>query len=315
MVSLNCKLPSESCQNGCQNTVRTLSERCQNAVRTLLWVGYCQNVASTARERAKCEHLQDGWCERHRLADRHRLCRLLCGRGARRRRRPLEPIPLICLGCGHRLLGRLARARRAPARLRRGRTADVKSRCHRCCCCFGGNKRRLCGECRGGARAVWRWCQRTARRRRKRHVRSRVTRGCRLGCSLRVYLDRRARALRFVLRRFGLLLPGRGFFGSVAGLLAAEQTIPRARLLPRASMAVLACSCSTVTAVCAPAWCHCTHFFLNCQNRLSEQANLDSKLKVEVCVRTGTKFVSEQGLRTPQRECVALARLGGRAVC
>ncbi|EOD15607.1 hypothetical protein EMIHUDRAFT_211134 [Emiliania huxleyi CCMP1516] len=64
--------------------------------------------------------------------------------------------------------------------------------------------------------------------------------GCRLGCSLRVYLDRRARALRFVLRRFGLLLPGRGFFGSVAGLLAAEQTIPRARLLPRAIMAVLA---------------------------------------------------------------------------
>ena len=67
-----------------------------------------------------------------------------------------------------------------------------------------------------------------------------MTRGCRLGCSLRVYLDRRARALRFVLRRFGLLLPGRGFFGSVAGLLAAEQTIPRARLLPRAIMAVLA---------------------------------------------------------------------------
>ena len=35
--------------------------------------------------------------------------------------------------------------------------------------------------------------------------------------------------------------------------------------------------------------------------KLSEQivrtANLDSKLKVEVCVRTGTKFVSEQGLR------------------
>ena len=49
------------------------------------------------------------------------------------------------------------------------------------------------------------------------------------------------------------------------------------------------------------------HFFLNCQNRLSEQANLDSKLKVEVCVRTGTKFVSEQGLGTPQRESVALA--------
>ena len=168
-----------------------------------------------------------------------------------------------------------ARARRAPARLRRGRTADVKSRCHRCCYCFGGDKRRLCGECRGGARAVWRWCQRTARRRRKRHVRSRVTRGCRLGCSLRVYLDRRARALRFVLRRFGLLLPGRGFFGSVAGLLAAEQTIPRARLLPRASMAVLACSCSTVTArrlqLFALPLGVCAHFFLNCQNRLSEQ--------------------------------------------
>ena len=57
----------------------------------------------------------------------------------------------------------------------------------------------------------------------------------------------------------------------------------------------------------------CTHFFLNCQNRLSEQANLDSKLKVEVCVRTGTKFVSEQGLGTPQRESVALAL--GRTCC
>ena len=57
----------------------------------------------------------------------------------------------------------------------------------------------------------------------------------------------------------------------------------------------------------------CTHFFLNCQNRLSEQANLDSKLKVEVCVRTGTKFVSEQGLRLNVR--VSPWRLGGRAVC
>ena len=63
----------------------------------------------------------------------------------------------------------------------------------------------------------------------------------------------------------------------------------------------------------SPAWCVCTHFFLNCQNRLSEQANLHSKLKVEVCVRTGTKFVSEQGLRTPQRESVALAL--GRTCC
>ena len=51
--------------------------------------------------------------------------------------------------------------------------------------------------------------------------------------------------------------------------------------------------------------------------KLSEQivrtANLDSKLKVEVCVRTGTKFVSEQGLGTPQRESVALAL--GRTCC
>ena len=76
---------------------------------------------------------------------------------------------------------------------------------------------------------------------------------------------------------------------------------------------LVACSCSTVTAVCAPAWCLRTHFFLNCQNRLSEQANLDSKLKVEVCVRTGTKFVSEQGLRLNVR--VSPWRLGGRAVC
>ena len=110
------------------------------------------------------------------------------------------------------------------------------------------------------------------------------------------------------------LLPGRSFFGSVAGLQPAPQTIARARLLPRGPgmMAALACSCSTVTAVCAPAWWD-THFFLNCQNRLSEQANLDSKLKVEVCVRTGTKFVSEQGLGTPQRESVALAL--GRTCC
>ena len=110
------------------------------------------------------------------------------------------------------------------------------------------------------------------------------------------------------------LLPGRSFFGSVAGLQPAPQTIARARLLPRGPgmMAALACSCSTVTAVCAPAW-GCTHFFLNCQNRLSEQANLDSKLKVEVCVRTGTKFVSEQGLRLNVR--VSPWRLGGRAGC
>ena len=179
-----------------------------------------------------------------------------------------------------------ARARRAPARLRRGRTADVKSRCHRCCYCFGGDKRRLCGECRGGARAVWRWCQRTAQRR-KRHVRSRVTRGCRLGCSLRVYLDRRARALRFVLRRFGLLLPGRGFFGSVAGLLAAEQTIPRARLLPRAIMAVLALLLLDGCAL--PPWRSRWRipFLFKLSEQIVRTANLDSKLKVEVCVRTG----------------------------
>ena len=46
---------------------------------------------------------------------------------------------------------------------------------------------------------------------------------------------------------------------------------------------------------------------------LSEQENLASKLKVEVCVRTGTKFVSEQGLRLNVR--VSPWRLGGRAVC
>ena len=65
-------------------------------------------------------------------------------------------------------------------------------------------------------------------------------------------------------------------------------------------------SCLRSRLVCRP------HFFLNCQNRLSEQANY-SKLKVEVCVRTGTKFVSEQGLGTPQRESVALAL--GRTCC
>ena len=206
-----------------------------------------------------------------------------------------------------------ARARRAPARLRRGCTADVKSRCHRCCCCFGGNKRRLCGECRGGARAVWRWCQRTARRRRKRLVRSRVTRGCRLGCSLRVYLDRRARALRFVLRRLACCCRA-----------AASSALSRGSWLrSRPSQERVCClepawrswraPARRLQQFALPLWCRWTHFFLNCQNRLSEQANLDSKLKVEVCVRTGTKFVSEQGLRLNVR--VSPWRLGGRAAC
>ena len=141
-----------------------------------------------------------------------------------------------------------------------------------------------------------------------------MTRGCRLGCSLRVYLDRRARALRFVLRRFGLLLPGRGFFGSVAGLLAAEQTIPRARLLPRAIMAVLALllldGCAPRSPVALPLG---RAFLFKLSEQIVRTANLDSKLKVEVCVRTGTKFVSEQGLRLNVR--VSPWRLGGRAVC
>ena len=75
-----------------------------------------------------------------------------------------------------------------------------------------------------------------------------------------------------------LLLPGRSFFGSVAGLLAAEQTIPRARLLPRASMAVLACSCSTVTAVCAPALVSVDAFLF----KLSEQIVRTGELGLEV---------------------------------
>ena len=114
-----------------------------------------------------------------------------------------------------------------------------------------------------------------------------MTRGCRLGCSLRVYLDRRARALRFVLRRFGLLLPGRGFFGSVAGLLAAEQTIPRARLLPRAIMAVLALLLLDGCAL--PPWRSrlAAPFLFKLSEQIVRTANLDSKLKVEVCVRTG----------------------------
>ena len=112
-----------------------------------------------------------------------------------------------------------------------------------------------------------------------------MTRGCRLGCSLRVYLDRRARALRFVLRRFGLLLPGRGFFGSVAGLLAAEQTIPRARLLPRAIMAVLALLLLDGCAL--PPWRSRWRILFKLSEQIVRTANLDSKLKVEVCVRTG----------------------------
>ena len=205
-----------------------------------------------------------------------------------------------------------ARARRAPARLRRGHTADVKSRCHRCCCCFGGNKRRLCGECRGGARAVWRWCQRTAQRR-KRHVRSRVTRGCRLGCSLRVYLDRRARALRFVLRRFGLLLPGRGFFPALSrgSWLRSRPSQERVCCLEPSWRSW---RCSTVAR--SPFWrsrLANVPFLFKLSEQVVRTANLDSKLKVEVCVRTGTKFVSEQGLRLNVR--VSPWRLGGRAVC
>ena len=116
--------------------------------------------------------------------------------------------------------------------------------------------------------------------RRKRHVRSRVTRSCRLECSLRVYLDRRARALRFVLRRFGLLLPGRGFFGSVAGLLAAEQTIPRACLLPRGIMAVLALLLLDGCALPlrAPDMAANNNFFL----KLSEQIVRTGELGLEV---------------------------------
>ena len=110
------------------------------------------------------------------------------------------------------------------------------------------------------------------------------------------------------------LLPGRSFFGSVAGLQPAPQTIARARLLPRGPgmMAALACSCRRLQLFALPLGG--MHAFLF---KLSEQivrtANLDSKLKFEVCVRTGTKFVSEQGLRTPQRESVALAL--GRTCC
>ena len=36
MVSLNCKLPSESCQNGCQNAVRTLSDECSEKKKKLI---------------------------------------------------------------------------------------------------------------------------------------------------------------------------------------------------------------------------------------------------------------------------------------
>ena len=74
------------------------------------------------------------------------------------------------------------------------RTSDAKIRCHSCCCCLGGEKRRLCGVCRGGGRAVRRRWERTAWQRRKR-VRSRAPRGRRLRCSVRVGLNCWARAL------------------------------------------------------------------------------------------------------------------------
>ena len=73
------------------------------------------------------------------------------------------------------------------------------------------------------------------------------------------------------------------------------------------------CSCSTVarSPLGAPAWR--IPFLFKLSEQIVRTANLDSKLKVEVCVRTGTKFVSEQGLRLNVR--VSPWRLGGRAVC
>jgi len=73
------------------------------------------------------------------------------------------------------------------------------------------------------------------------------------------------------------------------------------------------CSCSTVarSPLGAPAWR--IPFLFKLSEQIVRTANLDSKLKVEVCVRTGTKFVSEQGLRLNVR--VSPWRLGGRAGC
>ena len=73
------------------------------------------------------------------------------------------------------------------------------------------------------------------------------------------------------------------------------------------------CSCSTVarSPLGAPAWW--IPFLFKLSEQIVRTANLDSKLKVEVCVRTGTKFVSEQGLRLNVR--VSPWRLGGRAAC
>ena len=65
----------------------------------------------------------------------------------------------------------------------------------------------------------------------------------------------------------------------------------------------------------APPWTpdsRAHHFFFKLSEHIVRTANLDPKLKVEVCVRTGTKFVSEQGLRLNVR--VSPWRLGGRAV-
>ena len=75
------------------------------------------------------------------------------------------------------------------------------------------------------------------------------------------------------------------------------------------------CSCSTVarSPLGAPAWV--VPFLFKLSEQIVRTANLDSKLKVEVCVRTGTKFVSEQGLRLNVRVCRLGAWVGGRAVC
>ena len=54
-------------------------------------------------------------------------------------------------------------------------------------------------------------------------------------------------------------------------------------------------------------------FLLKLSEQIVRTGELGLNLKVEVCVRTGTKFVSEQGLRLNVR--VSPWRLGGRAVC
>ena len=135
------------------------------------------------------------------------------------------------------------------------RTSDAKIRCHSCCCCLGGEKRRLCGVCRGGGRAVRRRWERTAWQRRKR-VRSRAPRGRRLRCSVRVGLNCWARALPIAQRWVDVATAGPRLLhrlrrGAHGCSMAPEQRVPTLAL-PLCASSVATLALPTVAAQLLP---------------------------------------------------------------